>query len=82
MAARKRRTGPLSEQWRAKIRTGVLLDRLEKHALGNLKMSQSQIKAAEVLLKKTLSDAPKIVEGSLHHTGNVTITLGFGEDDA
>lgn len=41
---------------RAKIQTSQLINRLENHALGKLDLSQTQIKAIEVLIRKTLPD--------------------------
>lgn len=46
----------LDENWRQKIRISMLIDRLEKHALGEVEMTSTQIKAAEVLLRKSLPD--------------------------
>lgn len=58
MAARTRRTH-LSDEWKEKIRAGVLLDRLSKHANGEIDMSNTQIKAAEILLKKVVPDVAR-----------------------
>ncbi len=44
------------ERTRAKIKTSQLLNRLYKHANGEAEMTPSQIKASEILLKKTLPD--------------------------
>ena len=55
MAARIRKTA-LSEDWKAKIQAGVIMDRLLKHVHGEIDMSSSQIKAAEILLRKTVPD--------------------------
>ena len=44
------------EDVRRKIQTSQLINRLQKHALGELELSPSQIKAIEVLIKKTLPD--------------------------
>lgn len=41
---------------RTKIQTSQLINRLQNHALGELEMEPSQIKAAEVLIRKTLPD--------------------------
>jgi hypothetical protein len=41
---------------RAKIKTSQLINRLENHALGELDLSATQIKAIEVLIRKTLPD--------------------------
>lgn len=46
----------MSEEWKAKIQAGVILDRLVKHVNGEIDMSASQIKAADILLKKTIPD--------------------------
>jgi hypothetical protein len=54
MAARMRTTH--QEDVRAKIKTSQLINRLEDHALGNLELSATQIKAIEVLIRKTLPD--------------------------
>ena len=54
MAARLR---PMhQDDVRAKIQTSQLLNRLENHALGTLDLSATQIKAIEVLIRKTLPD--------------------------
>ena len=46
------------EDVRAKIQTSQLINRLTDHALGNndVKLETSQVRAIEVLLKKTLPD--------------------------
>ena len=55
MAARKRKI-TLSDDWKEKIRAGVILNRLLSHVNGELDMSASQIKAADILLKKIVPD--------------------------
>ncbi len=55
MAARRRHTLH-SEHVRLKIKTAQLVNRLQDHAEGKVEMTSSQLKAAEVLLKKTLPD--------------------------
>lgn len=55
MAARIRRIA-VDENTRAKIQTGLLINRLTDHALGNLELSSTQIKAIEILIRKTLPD--------------------------
>jgi hypothetical protein len=44
------------EKTRAKIQTSQLINRLTAHALGEVEMSTSQVRAAEVLIRKTLPD--------------------------
>ena len=43
------------EEVRAKIQASVLVDRLHRHAIGTLDLSPTQIKAAEILLSKSIS---------------------------
>ena len=46
----------LTEYHRDKISTTQIINRLQKHILGELKMSPSQVAAANVLLRKVLPD--------------------------
>ena len=41
---------------RAKIQTSQLVNRLENHAFGDVELSTTQIKAIEILIRKTLPD--------------------------
>lgn len=52
------------ERTRAKIQTSQLLNRLFSHANGEAEMSATQVRAAEVLLKKTLPDLQSVEIGS------------------
>lgn len=55
MAARTRKL-ELDQKWREKIRTSMLINRLTSHVVGRIEMSPTQVRAAEVLLKKNLPD--------------------------
>jgi hypothetical protein len=55
MAARIRKLIHDAET-RARIKTTQLANRLTKHAFGELELSQSQVRAIEILLRKTLPD--------------------------
>ena len=55
MAARKRKT-VLNDEWKDKIRAGVLMSRLLGHVQGEVDMSATQIKAADILLRKIVPD--------------------------
>jgi hypothetical protein len=55
MAARTKRT-ELDKEWRSRIQTGVILKRLQDHLSGALELSTTQIKAAEILLRKSIPD--------------------------
>ena len=60
MAARLRKVH--QDDVRAKIQTSQLVNRLTDHALGqnNVKLEASQVRAIEVLLKKTIPDLASI----------------------
>jgi hypothetical protein len=53
MAARTNRV-TLNESWRQKIKVSMLINRLQNHADGEVEMSATQIRAAEILLNKSL----------------------------
>lgn len=53
-----------SENCRLKIQTSQLINRLQDHANGKVELSPTQVRAAEVLLKKALPDL-----ASVQHTG-------------
>lgn len=57
MAARKRKL-KLTDSWKEKIRTSMLLNRLDNHILGDTPMSSTQVDAAKFLLNKVISNAP------------------------
>lgn len=44
------------EETRAKIKTSQLLNRLQDHVLGSVELSSTQVRAAEVVLRKALPD--------------------------
>ena len=54
MAARIQPT--LAHEWRAKIQTSMLINRLNDFAFNKVEMSSDQVRAALGLLKKTLPD--------------------------
>lgn len=55
---------PKAAEVRTKIQASVLINRLEQHAAGKIDMSPTQVRAAEVLLKKIL---PDLQSAELHH---------------
>lgn len=71
MAARSRLEQ--TQATREKIRTTQLVKRLQDHVDGEVELSATQIKAAEILIKKTLPDL-KAVE----HTGEGGSELKIG----
>jgi hypothetical protein len=58
MAARKHLC--LALKTRERIRTSMLKNRLQDHALGRCEMTLSQVKAASIVLRKTLPDLKPI----------------------
>jgi len=68
MAARL--TKRLADQTRDAIKTSMLINRLTDHALGEVEMTATQVRSAEILLNKTLpnlksSDDSLSVDGVL-----------------
>lgn len=55
MAARTRKI-ELTETWKSKIQASVIGLRLYQHMQGKVKMTPTQIKAADILLKKLVPD--------------------------
>lgn len=64
-----------SDMVRQKIQASVLIDRLTKHANGEIEMSSTQVRAAEVLLDRSV---PKLSQ--IQHTGDEDnpIPIKFG----
>jgi hypothetical protein len=54
---------------REKIRAGMVIDRLEKCALGEIELSPTQVQSAKILLDKSLSNAAT----DLNVAGEMTI---------
>lgn len=59
MAARKQRIF-LDENWRTKIKATQIIHNLQEHVEGRLDMTNTQIKAADILLKKCLPDLSQV----------------------
>lgn len=55
-----------ADRTRDAIQTSQLINRLTDHALGEVELSATQVRAIEVLLRKTLPDLQAI-----EHTGDV-----------
>lgn len=65
MAARNRKG--LSENTRLRIKTTMIVKRLEEHILGEAEMTSTQVTAAMGLLRKTLPDL-----SAVEHSGEIT----------
>jgi hypothetical protein len=55
MAARTRKIRH-DDETRARIQTSQLINRLHDHVTGKIELSSTQVRAAEILLKKTIPD--------------------------
>lgn len=72
MAARINKT-ELHEKWRQRIGVGIILDRLVKHVNGKLNLTPTQIRAAEILLKKAMPDLAH-TQTDAEVNGKLTVT--------
>lgn len=53
MAARRNKT-ELSDAWKEKIGVSMLMNRLKKHIDGEIELQQTQLKAIELILQRTV----------------------------
>jgi hypothetical protein len=63
-----------SDMVRGKIQASQLVNRLTKHAFGEVEMTQSQVQAAKILLDKVLSNAPTVSEISGPDGGAIEVS--------
>lgn len=67
MPARTRKT-KLTETWRQRLRVAAMLNRLQDHAEGKCEMTATQVRAAEIILRKAVPDLSSIAhEGEVSH---------------
>lgn len=67
-----------TEMVRQKIQASVLIDRLSKHVAGKLEMTPSQIRAAEILLDRSVPKLSQIQHsGDAENPVRARITLEF-----
>jgi hypothetical protein len=80
MAARKRRMR-MDGQWRQAIQTSMLLNRLQDCAFGKVELTQTRLKAIEILLKKTIPDLSSIeLTGDADNPVRLVIESGVPRD--
>lgn len=58
---------------RSKIQASQLVNRLTDHALGNIELSNTQVRAIDILLKKTIPDLT-----SIEHKGDADNPIMHG----
>lgn len=59
------------EEFRQKVQVGVLADRLNKHVLGEIEMTATQVSAAKILIDKAVSNAPLDVNNNTTLSGTL-----------
>lgn len=59
------------EEIREKIKTTLLINKLQNHIDGKTQLSQTQLTAIKILMDKSLSNAPQIVESKTELSGTV-----------
>ena len=59
-----------NDNWRDKIRVGVIVDRFLKHFNGKIELSSTQIKAGQAILNKLVPDLK-----SVEHSGEQTLRI-------
>jgi hypothetical protein len=80
MAARKLKLW-LTDEWKQKIRLSMLLNRLQDHASGKIEMTQTQVRAAEILLRKVAPDLSATDATITHKTSFVDAMAKVGQAD-
>lgn len=65
MAARTTKT-TLNNDWKKRIQASQIMNRLAKCANGEIEMSSNSIKAADIVLKKTIPDLSRIDSTNLN----------------
>lgn len=66
------------ESVRAKIQSSQLINGLQAHFDGKRELSSTQLQSAKILLDKSISNAPTVVEGpGIDGAHKVDITLTF-----
>jgi len=58
--------------WRDNIKTAHVLKKLQNHVFGDVDMTSTQVKAAEILLKKTIPDVQQI---QIDVSGGLTVEV-------
>jgi hypothetical protein len=82
MAARKLKPRH-QDEIRQKIQASQLINRLTDHALGKVEMSATQVRAVEILLKKSIPDLTQVTgSGDNGEHELVVEIIRYGKDQA
>jgi hypothetical protein len=79
MAATKR-NGMLIAEARQKIQTTQLINRLQDHAFGTVELTQTQVRAVEILLRKSVPDLATVTHQGDDNGGPVLIATGVARE--
>lgn len=79
MAATKR-NAMLIEEARQKIKTTQLINRLQDHGFGTVELSTTQVRAIDILLKKSVPDLATVTHQG-PDGGPILIVTGVPRDD-
>lgn len=79
MAARTRKVH-LSQEWKDKIKAGVIMQRLMACVDGEVELTSTQVKAADILLKKVVPDLARS-ELTGEGGGPIKTEAAFSDDD-
>jgi hypothetical protein len=73
----------MQAEHRAAIQTKQIINRLQNHVLTNAKLSRTQLRAAEVLLRKVLPDLAAVMIDQTGAEGGIVVEIRrFGEEPA
>lgn len=64
----------MSEAWRERIQTSMIINRLQDHIKGTVELSATQVSAALGLLKKTAPDLQSVSIGQDKDLGPIKIS--------
>ena len=78
--ARKRKV-TLDDRWREKIKASMILNRLIDHMDGNCEMSTSQVRAAEIVLRKIVPDLSAVGGSDLMPPVQASVVVKFASGD-
>lgn len=73
MAARLRKTH--QEDVRKKIQVSQIINRLQDNLDGKIELTNGQLQSAKILLDKSMSNAPQIVEQNTELSGTVVTRI-------
>ena len=68
---------PYPEKGKERIKAALLVNKLQEHVLDGKELSATQIRAAEILLRKVVPD-----QAATHHSGESSVKVEVDEQSA